>query len=53
MPLALKMLKAEIALKNFCGILGRFWVVFGSILGDSGDHLGMIWACSGEVPGFF
>ena len=27
--------------------MGRFLVVFGSILGASGDDLGMIWACSG------
>ena len=27
--------------------MGRFLAVFGSILGASGDHLGMIWACSG------
>ena len=27
--------------------MGRFLAVFRSILGDSGDHLGMIWACSG------
>ena len=25
----------------------------GSILGSSGDHLGMIWACSGGFPGLF
>ena len=30
--------------------MGRFWADVGSILGDSGDHLGMIWACSGGVP---
>ena len=27
--------------------MGRFLADLGSILGDSGDHLGMIWACSG------
>ena len=27
--------------------MGRFLAVFGSILGDSGDHLGMFWARSG------
>ena len=27
--------------------MGRFLVDFWSILGDSGDHLGMIRACSG------
>ena len=27
--------------------MGRFLDDFGSILGDSGDHLGMIWASSG------
>ena len=31
----------------------RFWAVFGSILGGSGDDLGMIWACSGGFPGMF
>ena len=31
--------------------MGRFLADVGSILGDSGDHLGMIWACSGGVPG--
>ena len=29
--------------------MGRFLAVLGSILGDSGDDLGMIWACSGGV----
>ena len=33
--------------------MGRFLVVFGSILGGSGDDLGMIWACSGGFPGLF
>ena len=33
--------------------MGRFWAVFGSILGDSGDHLGMISACSGGFPSLF
>ena len=33
--------------------MGRFLAVFGSILGDSGDDLGMIWACSGGFPGMF
>ena len=33
--------------------MGRFWAVFGSILGGSGDHLGMIWACSGGSPACF
>ena len=27
--------------------MGRFLADFGSMLGVSGDHLGMIWACSG------
>ena len=27
--------------------MDRFLAVFWAILGDSGDHLGMIWACSG------
>ena len=27
--------------------MGRFLAVLGSILGDSEDDLGMIWACSG------
>ena len=31
--------------------IGRF--VAGSILGYSGDHLGMIRACSGWFPGMF
>ena len=31
----------------------RFWADFGSILGYSGDNLGMIRACSGWVPGMF
>ena len=31
----------------------RFLADFGSILGDSGDHLGMIRACSGWFPGLF
>ena len=31
----------------------RFLADFGSILEDSGDHLGMIWACSGGFPGLF
>ena len=31
--------------------MGRFLAVFGSILGGSGDDLGMIWACSGRVLG--
>ena len=31
----------------------RCLAAFGSILGDSGDHLEMIWACSGGVPGLF
>ena len=33
--------------------MGRFLADFGSILGDSGDHLWMIWACSGGSPGMF
>ena len=33
--------------------MGRFWAVFWSILGYSGDHLGMIRACSGWFPGKF
>ena len=33
--------------------MGRFLAVFGSILGGSGDDLGMIWACSGGFPGMF
>ena len=33
--------------------MGRFLADFGSILGDSGDHLGMIRACSGGFPGLF
>ena len=33
--------------------MGRFWADFGSILGYSGDHLGMIRACSGGFPGLF
>ena len=33
--------------------MGRFLAVFGSILRDSGDDLGMIWACSGRVLGVF
>ena len=31
----------------------RFWAGFWSILGYSGDHLGMIRACSGGFPGLF
>ena len=31
--------------------MGRFLADFGSILGDSGDHLGMIRACSVGIPG--
>ena len=31
--------------------MGRFLAVFGSILGGSGDDLGVIWACSGRVLG--
>ena len=33
--------------------IGRLLVDFGSILGYSGDHLGMIRACSGWFPGMF
>ena len=33
--------------------IGRFLADFGSILGYSGDHLGMIRACSGGFPGMF
>ena len=33
--------------------IGRFLADFWSILGYSGDHLGMIWACSGWFPGMF
>ena len=33
--------------------IGRFWANVGSILGYSGDHLGMIRACSGGFPGMF
>ena len=33
--------------------IGRFVAYFGSILGYSGDHLGMIRACSGCFPGMF
>ena len=33
--------------------IGRFLADFLSILGYSGDHLGMIWACSGGFPGMF
>ena len=33
--------------------MGRFGADFGSILGYSGDHLGMIRACSGGFPGMF
>ena len=33
--------------------MGRFFADFGSILGDSGDHLGMIRACSGGSLAFF
>ena len=33
--------------------MGRFLAVFGSILGDSRDDLGMIWACSGGSPACF
>ena len=32
--------------------MGRFLADLGSILEGSGDHLGMIWACSGGVPGW-
>ena len=33
--------------------IGRFLADLFSILGSSGDHLGMIWACSGWFPGMF
>ena len=33
--------------------IGRSLADFWSILGYSGDHLGMIGACSGGVPGIF
>ena len=33
--------------------IGRCLADFGSILGYSGDHLGMIRACSGWFPGLF
>ena len=33
--------------------IGRFLADFGSILGYSGDHLGMIRACSVWFPGLF
>ena len=33
--------------------MGRLLADFGSILGDSGDDLGMIWACSGGFPSMF
>ena len=33
--------------------IGRFLADFWSILGYSGDHLGMIRACSGWVPSMF
>ena len=33
--------------------IGRFLADFGSMLGGSGDDLGMIWACSGGFPGMF
>ena len=33
--------------------IGRFLVDFWSILGYSGDHLGMIRACFGWFPGMF
>ena len=33
--------------------IGRFGADFASILGYSGDHLGMIRACSGWFPGMF
>ena len=33
--------------------IGRFLADFGSILGDSGDHLGMIRASFGGFPGLF
>ena len=32
---------------------GRYLADLGSILGYSGDHLGMIRACSGWFPGMF
>ena len=31
----------------------RFWADLSSILGYSGDHLGMIRPCSGGFPGMF
>ena len=34
-------------------MFGRVLVDFGSILRYSGDHLGMIRACSGWFPGLF
>ena len=34
---------------NISGFLVDFWL----ILGYSGDHLGMIWACSGWFPDMF
>ena len=33
--------------------IGRFLADLWSMLGGSGDHLGMIWACSGGLPGMF
>ena len=33
--------------------MGRFLTNFWSNFGYSGDHLGMIWACSGGFPGMF
>ena len=33
--------------------IDRFLADFWLILGASGDHLGMIWACSGGFPGLF
>ena len=33
--------------------IGGFFADFWSILGYSGDHLGMIRACSGGFPGMF
>ena len=36
-------------LDRFVRFLADLW----SILGYSGDHLGMIWACSGWFPGMF
>ena len=33
--------------------ISRFLADVGSILGYSGDHLGMIRACSGGFPGMF